>query len=31
MLASVKKAIKDGDIPVKQKNFSKNQEQGGNS
>ena len=31
MLASIKKALKDGDIPVKQRNFSKKQEQGGNS
>lgn len=31
MLASIKKALKDGDIPVKQKNFSRNQQQGGNS
>lgn len=31
MLASIKKALMDGDIPVKQKNFSKNQQQGGNS
>lgn len=31
MLASIKKAIKDGDVPVKQRNFSKNPEQGGSS
>lgn len=31
MLASCKKAIKDGDTPVKIRNFSKNTEQGGNS
>lgn len=31
MFASIKKAIQDGDTPVKIKHFSKNQEQGGNS
>ena len=31
MLASIKKAIMDGDTPMKIKHFSKNQQQGGNS
>ena len=31
MLASIKKAIKDGDVPMKQRNFKSNQEQGGSS
>ena len=31
MLASIKKAIMDGDTPVKIRNFSKNAEQGGSS
>lgn len=31
MLASIKKAIKDGDTPIKIKHFSKNKEQGGSS
>lgn len=31
MLASIKKAIMDGDIPTKIKHFSKNQQQGGTS
>ena len=31
MLASIKKAIKDGYIPVKACHFSKNKEQGGSS
>lgn len=31
MLASIKKAIKDGDTPIKIKHFNKNQEQGGSS
>lgn len=31
MLASIKKALKEGDTPMKIRHFSKNQEQGGNS
>ena len=31
MLASIKKSLKEGDIPVKVRNFGKKQEQGGNS
>ena len=31
MLASIKKAVKDGDTPMKIRHFSKNQQQGGNS
>lgn len=31
MLASIKKAIMDGDIPTKVKHFCKKQDQGGNS
>lgn len=31
MLASIKKALKDGDYPMKVKHFSKNQPQGGES